>query len=101
MHTRLSIGVLAFVLAACNGSIPTPEEATRNAARKVVKPIVESRIPGAPAGLTDCIIDNAETYELVEIAKAATLGPGEDTIGVVLSIAQRPDTLRCAASALL
>lgn len=86
----------ALALTACTAT--SVEEVTRNAARRVIKPIVEERIPGAPAQvLTDCIIDNAATHELIEIAKAATIGPGTDTYAVVLGMARRPEVLKCAA----
>ncbi|APX90218.1 hypothetical protein BV394_11170 [Brevirhabdus pacifica] len=90
----------ALVLSAC--ATNPVEEATRNAARRVIKPIVEERFPGAPAqALTDCIIDNAATHELIEIAKAATIGPGTDTYAVVLGLARRPEVLQCAAVSVL
>ncbi|MGR3571788.1 hypothetical protein [Brevirhabdus sp.] len=90
-----SLAGLLF-LAACAAN--PVEQTTRTVARNVVGPIVAERFPGVPAqALTDCIIDNAATHELLEIAKAATLGPGADTYAVVLGIARRPEVLRCAA----
>jgi hypothetical protein len=87
---------MAGLLSACAPGA-TVDQIPRDVARSVVRPIVAERFPGAPVALTDCIIDNAATHELIEIAKAATIGPGTDTYAIVLGIARRPEVLQCAA----
>ena len=74
----------------------------RAAAKAVVGPIVADTVPGA-AGvvLTDCIIDNASGAEIVTIAESAVVGTTQATTNLVMTIARRPETQRCAASSYL
>ncbi len=94
-----SICAALFAMAACSGtgSIGT-DEIARIAAKKVVNGIVQTQLPGVNAApLTDCIIDQASGAELLQIGQAAALGNNDQATTSVLSIAQRPATIQCAA----
>ena len=63
----------------------------------MVNSVVASRLPGVNAApLTDCIIDNASGAEIIQIGQAALVGTTPQTTSLVLEIAQRPETVRCA-----
>ncbi len=88
-----------FALSACDVALSA--DPAREAAETVVRPIVAETVPG-PAGvvLSDCIIDNATGAELANLAGAALTGVETNTIALVSSILQRPQTVACATSAL-
>lgn len=74
----------------------TGDALARDAAKGVVNNIVSARFPGVNAApYTDCIIDNATTPEIIQIAEAAVLGATPQTTNLVVEIAGRPDTIRC------
>ena len=91
----LAISV-ALALAAC-----TPEmqdELTRDAAKRAVRPVIAERFPGVPLEpATDCIIDNANSRELLSLAADAATGPTANTVEIVADITSRPETIRCLA----
>jgi hypothetical protein len=86
-------------LAACNTAVT--EDVARAAAKSVVSPIVAETVPG-PTGvaLSDCIIENASTDELLTLAGAATTGVNPQIYTLVSTILGRPETITCATSAL-
>ena len=88
---------LLLLLAAC-----TPlqqDNLTRDAAKSVVRPVLRDKLPGVPVEpATDCIIDNANSRELLSLAADAVTGPTANTVEIVTDIASRPDTLRCLAA---
>jgi hypothetical protein len=74
------------------------DQIARNSAKTVVNGVVESKLPGVDATVvTDCVIDNASSSEIVEIAQAAIVGTTSTTTSLVLEIAQRRDTISCIA----
>ncbi len=86
----------ALILAACTPQ--QQDELTRDAAKRAVRPVIESRFPGIPLEpATDCIIDNASSRELLSLAADAVTGPTASTVEIVGNIASRPDTIRCLA----
>lgn len=96
--TRAGIFVgLLTILAAC-----TPEErddVTRDAARRAVHPVLAEQFPGVQVGASvDCIIENAESRELLSLAADALTGPTASTAEIVSRIASRPETLTCLAT---
>lgn len=94
---RLSLLLVPAVLAACNS--PLADEIARDAAKRTVNPIVAARFPGVPlAPATDCIIDNANAAEILQLATAAGTGANDTATRIVLDVAQRPDTIRCIAA---
>ncbi len=94
-RTYLAIFGLA-VLAACADGTDPLTQGTRSAAKGVVDEVVADRLPGADVTpITDCIIDNASALELLKISKAAVVGVDGHTVGQILTIAERKDTLLC------
>ncbi len=91
----------ALALSAC----ATVEEITgptsKAAARSVVAPIVEEEVPGEiGAALTECILDNASTEELIQISAANAGAPGAEIVLLVSDILAREETVACATASL-
>jgi predicted ThiF/HesA family dinucleotide-utilizing enzyme len=92
--------VTAFAVSGCMQDLgATGDLLARDAAKGVVNNVVQTRFPGVNAApFTDCIIDNASSSEIVEIAQAAVVGTTTATTNLVVEIASRPDTIRCAVN---
>lgn len=88
--------ILILALAAC-----TPlqqDNLTRDAARRVIKPVLAERFPGVPLEpATDCVIDNATRDELLALAADAVTGPTASTAEIVSDVVSRPATIECLA----
>ena len=101
--TRLRLLIVALALisvSACAELSGVADQTARDAAKDAARPIVEAQFPGLPAApIVDCVIEHAEWSEILELARAATLGPTSETQRVVIAIASRPDTVRCIAQA--
>lgn len=97
MRLLMTFGVAVTLLAGCLQDIgPTGDMLARDAAKGVVNTAVQARFPGVDARpLTDCIIDNASSSEIIQIAQGAVVGANEATTNLIVQIAQRPDTVRC------
>jgi hypothetical protein len=100
MRILMTMGVVATMLSACMQDIGAQGDIlARDAAKGVVNNVVQSRFPGVNAApYTDCIIDNASGSEILTIAEAALVGTTQATTNLVVQIAQRPDTVRCAVN---
>lgn len=86
-------------LTACAAGTELVGDQSRAVAKSVVLPIVEERVPGPEAVLiADCVIENAETTEILSLVKDAATGPDSDTVWLVFEIAKRPGTLKCLAT---
>lgn len=86
------------LLPACTELGAEGDRLARQAAKGVVNNVIASRFPGMNAApLTDCIIDNADITEVYQIAEAAVIGPSPATTNLIVDIASRPETVRCAA----
>jgi hypothetical protein len=98
MRGAITLAFGAMLLAGCMQDIgPTGDMLARDAAKGVVNNVVQSRFPGVNAApYTDCIIDNASSAEILEIGRAALIGTTPATTNLVVEIASRPDTVRCA-----
>ena len=98
MRTLAFLGVAAMALSGCMQDIGSAGDTlARDAAKGVVNNVVQTRFPGVNAApYTDCIIDNASAGEIFTIAEAALLGTTQATTNLVVDIAGRPDTVRCA-----
>ena len=94
--------VLAATLFALAGCVTDNivQDTSREAAKRVVTPIVTDKFPGRNAtAYSDCVIDNATTSEIFSLAKAAVTGVNQDTINTVAEISTRGDTLKCFVKA--
>lgn len=115
LNTYAAIGISALALAGCVATTPMPgtapgqpstpttptvlDAASRQVARNVINSEMEKRLPGANvAPYTDCVVNNATTAELIDIAQATRAGIG-GTADSVASIVSRPATTQCIATA--
>ena len=102
---RLEVPLLAgfTLLAGCVQDVgPAGDMLARDVAKGVVNNAVQDQFPGVNARpLTDCIIDNASAGEILQIAEAALLGANQQTTDLIVSIAQRPQTVRCSVNSSL
>lgn len=103
MITRIGINALkgvglaalcAATLAACTPA--DQDRLTRDAARAAITPVLVERFPGMPVQpAVDCIVDNANSRELLSLAADSLTGPTANTAELVTNIVSRPDTLNC------
>lgn len=85
----------ALALAACSPQ-SVADSVARQTARTVVLPVVEQYMPGPAAqGVTTGIIDNATAQELSALSRDVGVRAGTTTVQNVVTIATRPDTIRC------
>lgn len=113
LAATLGAGVLA--LAGCVAPLPTTgpvpttpaapaaptvlDAASRSVARNVINSEMQKRLPGANvAPYTDCVVNNATTAELIDIAQMSRSGV-TGTADSVAAIVSRPATTQCIASA--
>jgi len=86
--------LVALALAGCTAQ--TQNQITRDAARSAITPVLLKRFPGVPLEpALDCVIDNANSRELLRLAADAVTGPTANTVQLVNTIASRPATLKC------
>jgi len=111
-----AFGLAAATLAGCVAAVPvagpavptapvaTPaptvlDAASRQVARNVVNTEMQRRLPGVNvAPYTDCVVNNATTAELIDIAQASRAG-ATGTADSVAAIVSRPATTQCIAAA--
>ncbi|WP_108501254.1 hypothetical protein [Paracoccus indicus] len=112
-----AIGLSAVTLAGCVAPVPvagpavpsaptatpaTPtvlDAASRQVARNVVNSEMQKRLPGVNvAPYTDCVVNNATTAEMIDIAQMSRAG-ASGTADSVASIVSRPATTQCIAAA--
>ncbi|QBX34734.1 hypothetical protein E4191_08440 [Paracoccus liaowanqingii] len=108
-------GLAVATLAGCVAPIPmaapvvpsapiatTPtilDAASRQIVRNVVDSEMQRRLPGVNVSpYTDCVINNATTAELIDIAQMSRSGIA-GTADSVASIVSRPTTTQCIAAA--
>ena len=85
-----------LALAGCQAANDAADTVARESAKTVVNGVVAQRFPGLNAApITDCIIDNADRFEIFELAKASASGVTPQTTETVIAIAQRPETATC------
>lgn len=112
----LGMGVTAVILAGCVAptamqapvspvapaapAAPTTlDAASRQVARNVINSEMQNRLPGVNVSpYTDCVVNNATTAELIDLAQASRAGVS-GTADSVASIVSRPATSQCIASA--
>lgn len=111
------LGAAALVLAGCAVTSPIPgpatptapviapaaptmlDEASRQVARNVINSEMAKRLPGANVTpYTDCVVNNASTAELIDIAQASRAGIAGTTDSVA-AIVLRPATSQCISNA--
>lgn len=111
-----AVGLSAVTLAGCVAPVPVAapvvpsapviatqptilDAASRSVARNVVNNEMQRRLPGVNvAPYTDCVINNATTAELIDIAQMSRSGVA-GTADSVATIVSRPPTTQCIAAA--
>lgn len=95
MRALLSFAAICLVTA-CGQAEEIVEQSLRAETKAIVNDQVAQNFPGVNAApITDCIIDNASTSEILTIGSAALSGVTSSTTDLVMTIAGRPDTLAC------
>lgn len=103
---RRFVGLVAFLaLSACVSGGDIMQETTRSLARNAVDAAAGKYLPGVNVTpYTDCVINNASTSELLQLAKTAGAGAGQEiavqAFPIVKTIASRPETAQCFLSTL-
>lgn len=96
---RMAIAALSVTLSISACTQTVRDDLTRDAARAAITPIVVQRFPGIPVeSALDCIINNADSRELLSLAADTVTGPTASTVQIVGNITSRPETLRCLAT---
>lgn len=75
------------------------DAASRQVARNTINSEMQRRLPGANTGpYTDCVVNNATTAELIDIAQMSRSGVtgSADSVAAIVS---RPATTQCIAAA--
>ena len=84
------------------GATPAPtvlDAASRQVARGVINSEMQKRLPGVNvAPYTDCVVNNATTAEMIDIAQMSRSG-ATGTADSVAAIVSRPATTQCIAGA--
>ncbi len=94
---RIALLSAAVVLTGCSAA--QQDDLTRRAAKNAIRPVLEQRLPGVPVEpATDCIIDNANSKQLLALATDAVTGPTASTAEIVTNILAKPETLTCLAT---
>lgn len=102
MLRTATLALICAGLAGCAQMSGMAEDTARQTAKTVVTPVVQAKFPGVPvAPVTDCIIEHATLQEVYGLAKAAALGITPETTETIVSIAARPETVTCIATASL
>ena len=97
--------LLPLALSACVAGEAVMQETTRSLARSAVDAAATRYVPGVDVSpYTDCVINNASTDELLQLAQAAGAGAAQDVATrawpVVRTVASRPEATQCLVSAL-
>ena len=101
------LGLLSACLAlgACVSGRDIMQDTTRSLARNAVDAAAARYVPGVNVTpYTDCVINNASTSELLQLAQAAGAGAAQEiatqAYPVVKTIAARSETSKCFLSTL-
>ncbi|WP_304615658.1 hypothetical protein [Paracoccus sp. (in: a-proteobacteria)] len=111
-----AFGLSAAVLAGCVAPVPVPgpalpqapvaapapttlDAASRQVARNTIQNEIQNRFQGVDvAPWTDCVMNNATTAELIDIAQMSNAGSSGVSQSVA-AIVSRPATTQCIAAA--
>ncbi len=97
---RLVAAALLGSLAACATVDRVTETTTQNAAKAAVRQVAQDRAPGVNVEpLTDCVIDNATSGEILALASTAVTGVTQSTVSTVAEITGRKRTVLCLSKA--
>lgn len=95
---RAALILVLGTLAACTTVQQAADDVARGQAKRAVDGVVAQQFPGVKVTpITDCIIANATSPEILQIAGSATTGAHAEVVQQVSKITQRPATLACMA----
>ena len=96
---RLAIAICALLaLGGCEVAQTAADDVTRSRAKKVVNQTLAQKAPGVDLSpITDCVIDQASTKEILKLASMSVTGVDQSTADLIFEIASRPETVRCIA----
>ncbi len=102
----MRLAVLSLAMVSLLGCTATQkDEFARNAAKSATSKVLAERYPGLPLQpAADCVIDNANSTQIIALATDSVTGPTESTVQIVSGILQKPETIQClgvAASQIL
>ncbi|GAB1364504.1 hypothetical protein MASR1M32_37400 [Rhodobacter sp.] len=103
--TAIKALLLSLVLSGCVAGEAVMQETTRSLARNAVNAAAARYVPGVDVSpYTDCVINNASTNELLQLAQAAGAGAAQDVASrawpIVRTVASRPEATQCFVTAL-
>lgn len=99
----VKILLASLALSGCVAGEAVMQETTRSLARTAVNGAAAQYLPGVNVTpFTDCVINNAQTGELIQLAQYASAGANgaAEAWPVVRSIAQRPEATQCLLQSL-
>ena len=92
---RAFVLALPIALMAC-GDDGFADQLARDQARNAINPVLARQFPGVPLEpATNCVINEASASEILQLAKAGTIGLQPEDTQLVVEIATRPDTIKC------
>ena len=90
-----AVGLTLMAVASC-GPGGVADQVARQQAKQAVYPVLATRFPGVPVEpAADCIIDNASSGEILQLARAGVAGPEPEDIDLIVRVATRQETLNC------
>ncbi|MCB5408699.1 succinate dehydrogenase [Pseudogemmobacter faecipullorum] len=95
---RAALLLACLALPACVAGEAVMQETSRSLARTAVNGAARQYLPGVTVTpFTDCIINNAQTGELLQLAQSASQGANGVTQAwpVVQTVMQRPEAMQC------
>lgn len=102
MKRFVALGLLT-VLSACVAGEDLMQDTSRALARSAVETAAQRYVPGVDVSpFSDCVINNAQTGELVQLARAAGQGANGAATAwpVVQTVIQRPAATQCLANSI-
>ena len=96
---RIGLILGAVFLAGCATVDRVTEDATKGSAKRAIDLVVAERLPGVNVKpVTDCIVNNATSGEILTIASSAVTGITGTTVSAIVEISRRPQTVACIAT---
>lgn len=92
---------LPFALSACVTGETMMQDTSRTLARSAVNSAAQQYFPGVNVSpFTDCVINNANTSEIMQLAQAASKGSAgaADALPIVRTVVARPEATQCLVS---
>lgn len=98
MRYAVALGLMA-ALPACDTATEAVNEASRTTAKAAVDEALVRFFPAVPkekvTPYSNCVIDAANSNELLELSKDAVVGVDGGTVQIVRTIIARPEAVNC------